>query len=434
LRDALRSELHHIEPELEPELHRRASDWWVAHGGPEQAISHAIEAEAMDRAGELIWAAYLEFSSWGGQASIKRWLDQIGFDGIASDPHLSLVAAYDAVARGASGEADHWGAVSRRLSADIGRSAGERELAPALELLSATLAREGIAKMIEDASSAAGGFGEASPWIARCLLLVGVGQHLQGRRDSARLRLGEGARHGAVVSPTVQVLCLAQLALIAIEEEDWQSAELFALQARAQLERLTIGLYPMMALALAVSALVSCHTGHLERAADDLRQALKLLEQIEDAAAWYAIEVRIVVARTAVQLDDAGLASKTLDQARRLMRDIPDAGVLEEWIDRTAEAQMTVSASGVTDLTPAELRVLHYMPTHLSIPEIAAAIFVSSNTVKTQAQGVYRKLGVSSRREAVDQATRLGLVEVPGLRREALVSPISGDATVRSRN
>jgi LuxR family maltose regulon positive regulatory protein len=265
--------------------------------------------------------------------------------------------------------------------------------------------------MIEDATSAAIGFGEASPWIATCFLLVGVGRHLQGRRDSARMRLGEGARHAGVVSPTVQVLCLSQLALLAIEEEDWPSAEVLALQARAQLERSGIGQYPVMALGLAVAALVGGHTGHLERAATDLRQALKLLEQIEEGAAWHTIETRIVLARTALRLDDPALASQMLEEGRRLMRQLPDGGLLGEWIDHAEAAVATVSASGVTNLTPAELRVLQHMPTHLSIAEIAETIFVSSNTVKTQAHGIYRKLGVSSRREAVDEARRLGLID-----------------------
>ncbi|MGE5407682.1 MAG: response regulator transcription factor, partial [Syntrophothermus sp.] len=60
--------------------------------------------------------------------------------------------------------------------------------------------------------------------------------------------------------------------------------------------------------------------------------------------------------------------------------------------------------------TPAELRVLRLLPTHLSFPQIAAELIVSPNTVKTQARSAYRKLGVSSRRDAVDRARAAGLV------------------------
>jgi LuxR family maltose regulon positive regulatory protein len=55
--------------------------------------------------------------------------------------------------------------------------------------------------------------------------------------------------------------------------------------------------------------------------------------------------------------------------------------------------------------------VLRYLPTHLSFAQIADELFVSRNTVKTQAIAVYRKLDVSSRAEAVERARGLGLVE-----------------------
>ena len=57
-----------------------------------------------------------------------------------------------------------------------------------------------------------------------------------------------------------------------------------------------------------------------------------------------------------------------------------------------------------TPLTAAEMRVLRYLPTHLSFEAIADELIVSRNTVKTQAIAAYRKLGVSSRAEAVEQA------------------------------
>ena len=46
-------------------------------------------------------------------------------------------------------------------------------------------------------------------------------------------------------------------------------------------------------------------------------------------------------------------------------------------------------------LTTAELRVLQFLPTHLSFPEIAEQLNVSANTVKTHSRAVYRKLDAS---------------------------------------
>jgi LuxR family transcriptional regulator, maltose regulon positive regulatory protein len=64
-------------------------------------------------------------------------------------------------------------------------------------------------------------------------------------------------------------------------------------------------------------------------------------------------------------------------------------------------------------LTAAELRLLPLLTTHLSFREIAERLFVSRNTVKSQAISVYRKLDASSRSEAIERAVELGLVDAP---------------------
>ena len=88
--------------------------------------------------------------------------------------------------------------------------------------------------------------------------------------------------------------------------------------------------------------------------------------------------------------------------------------MLHEWIAHVGSRADTASAAalpGPAALTTAELRVLSFLPTHLSFREIAARLYVSANTVKTQAHAVYRKLDASSRSQAVSRATDLGLLE-----------------------
>ena len=75
----------------------------------------------------------------------------------------------------------------------------------------------------------------------------------------------------------------------------------------------------------------------------------------------------------------------------------------------------TADLTGERSLTKAETRVLNLLPTHLSLGEIATELLVSRNTVKSQTVAVYRKLGVSSRGEAVDRARELDLIDAaPG--------------------
>jgi LuxR family maltose regulon positive regulatory protein len=91
----------------------------------------------------------------------------------------------------------------------------------------------------------------------------------------------------------------------------------------------------------------------------------------------------------------------------------PDLGVLGR---QAAELRQHIRASqgrsgGPSTLTAAELRLLALLPTYLSFREIGERLFVSPNTVKTQAISIYRKLGVSSRSGAVGTARELGLLE-----------------------
>ena len=66
---------------------------------------------------------------------------------------------------------------------------------------------------------------------------------------------------------------------------------------------------------------------------------------------------------------------------------------------------------GASALTAAELRLLPLLSTHLSFPDIAGELFLSPNTIKSQAVSIYRKLGASSRNQAVARSRGLGLLE-----------------------
>ena len=67
---------------------------------------------------------------------------------------------------------------------------------------------------------------------------------------------------------------------------------------------------------------------------------------------------------------------------------------------------------GASSLTTAELRLLPLLATHLSLAEIGQRLFVSKHTVKTQAISIYRKLGASSRSQAVQRLQEIGLLGV----------------------
>ena len=87
-------------------------------------------------------------------------------------------------------------------------------------------------------------------------------------RERAR-RLEDGARRAAVSAPQVHALCLAQLALLALEDHDPEGAARLATRARSQVARYGLARYPTSALVLAVSALVRAQRGRVEDARED---------------------------------------------------------------------------------------------------------------------------------------------------------------------
>jgi DNA-binding CsgD family transcriptional regulator len=75
----------------------------------------------------------------------------------------------------------------------------------------------------------------------------------------------------------------------------------------------------------------------------------------------------------------------------------------------TAVSIETLPASATRRLTPAELRVLVFLPTHLSFRQIASEVSRPMSTVTSQTQRIYRKLGATSRHDAVVRARAAGL-------------------------
>jgi LuxR family maltose regulon positive regulatory protein len=132
------------------------------------------------------------------------------------------------------------------------------------------------------------------------------------------------------------------------------------------------------------------------------------------ALPWLAVQTRLELARAFITLRDADAARTMLAQIDEVRRRRPELGVLSlqaaELKDELDELCDTVTGSA-SGLTKAELRLLPLLATHLSFREIGDRLYVSRNTIKTQAISVYRKLGVSCRSEAIDRACELGLVD-----------------------
>ena len=412
LAEMLRAELRRMEPDLEPQLHRRAGAWYAGQGDAQRAIRHAVAAGDVQAAGHLLWAHAPGRIARGDKDTVERWLDEFTPEQVAACAPLALVAAATCLAGGDRAQLERWTAEADR-SLHSHRGGRSSSMRAALAILHAAAARDGVSRMGAAAAAAAESEPDHSPWRATARLLEGVAHHLTGHREDARPPLEEGGRGGASASPHMQALCLAQLALLVIEDEDWDEAAILIARARAQVKGFGLERYRTLSLVFGVSSLVRAHRGIVEEARGDLLSSARLLGELGDFAPWYEAETRIVLARAALRLGDVTVARTLMTEAAHALRDTPDSTTLRAWLEETRSQleAATRSAGESCALTTAELRVLRLLPTHLSFPAIASRLYVSPNTVKTHARALYRKLDASSRGEAVAHASAAGLLD-----------------------
>jgi LuxR family transcriptional regulator, maltose regulon positive regulatory protein len=210
------------------------------------------------------------------------------------------------------------------------------------------------------------------------------------------------------------VHCLTQLALLDIEEGAVSEGASRVDLAIQLIDRYALGERPAMALAYAAAALSHARQGRTADARTASKHGLWLLEKLTDLGPTLIADAALSIARATLLLGDVNTTRMLVRECHRILARCPDAGVLPERlreVERMTDASTVPVGLAATPLTPAEMRVLRYLPTHLSFEAIAEELIVSRNTVKTQAIAAYRKLGVSSRAEAVEQARGLGLLD-----------------------
>jgi LuxR family transcriptional regulator, maltose regulon positive regulatory protein len=412
-RDTLGAELRRTAPELVRSLHDRASSWYEAHGEADRAISHAVDAHDPVRTGDLLWASIVAYLTQGRNDVVQGWLTRFTRDELAGYAPLALAAAHSFVAAGHAADARHL-AVAAAAAVDRGSVAGGGgSLTAGLAGIEAVVGRNGIVGMRESAGRACELEPSDSPWRPLCLYLHGTALHLTGDHAGALQLLDEAADLGAASAPSVTSLSLAQSAMIAIEQNDWDAAAELTDRAERVMDERGLVEYPLCALAFAASAATRAHHGRVDEAKRDLRSGIELLTLLDDFIPWYGAEARILLAHASLWLADVVGARTLLADASRLARRASGAVIFERWFD-DAWAHMDALAetrlAGPSSLTIAELRILRFLPSHRSFREIAAQLGVSANTVKTQAHAVYRKLGAASRSEAVALASQAGLL------------------------
>lgn len=404
--DTLRAELAARSPERARALHARAGDMCAAAGDGEGAVEHALAAGRRAEAAGRIWCFTPIYGTQGRVGTVVRWLERFSGAEHAADAHLALSMAWLHVET-RSDLAARWMRTAEIAGHD-GPLADGSTLAAQVALLRATMGADGVARMGEDAETAAAGLGPGNPFATLCCLFAGAAAHLRGDEVAGRARLEEGLARIGVAIPTMAALCISWLGVIAEFAGDEAEMIRRAGETRAVIEEAGLDEMGSAALGYALVALADARSGRRARAAHGAGEARRLLAQIDDVAPFFAVTTRLLLARTRLALGDPAAAAALAAEWARHLPAVADAPVLLRECARTRD--MAGGGAAAEPLTAAERRLLAYLPTHFSFREIATRVGVSRFTVKSQAASIYRKLGASSRGEAVERAEALGLI------------------------
>ncbi len=207
-------------------------------------------------------------------------------------------------------------------------------------------------------------------------------------------------------------LVLTEQFLVATERHDWTAADSLIKRSLEIVTRGPFETYWTSALVYAAAAHAAAHRGAMPEAREFMAHATGLRPLLTYALPVVSVQALLELARTYLAFLDPANARAVLDQVRGILQQRPDLGTLVTATSELEEraSEFTAAAPfGLSSLTPAELRLIPLLPTRLTMAEMGERLYISRNTVKTHLISVYRKLGVSSRNDAVHRMDELGL-------------------------
>lgn len=412
--ELLTSRLSQRDPGRLKALHRRASDVLEAEGDLDRAIHHAIRAGDRDRAAALVQRDAVRLTFAGRPGVLARRLSLLDEGTRSTTADGAVAAAWAALADGdyprireavaAAIEADHGGPLAD----------GSRSVATALALIAGITGEGGLEGVLRNSMAVidAGGPDE-NPWAGMALTVRATALIQLGRYQEARTDLLEALGQMHTI-PGFEAGALLMIGWLHLRDGDLATAVSYAEAGRRIADRHELSHVVPLLVVYSTDALIAARTGEVARARHAIEVVTRSLGRIGEDSPRTRIFGHQLLAEAEHALQNGIEARRHLTEARRVFRQHPLSDALDAEIDRV-EALLAQGPTGstlaITPLTAAERRLLPLLATHLSLPQIASELHVSRNTVKTHCVAVYRKLGASSRAEAVSEARRLGLIE-----------------------
>ena len=418
-RDLLRDELDEHEPGAAAAMCSRAAAWCAENGERERAMEYAYASGDMDLVARLV-LAYTFPLHWSGRiATVGRWLDWFDRDGERERrAALAVFAGWVHAMEGRTREARRW-LTSAEQSADVSPMPDGATKASWVAVLRGYMAPAGLDTLASDARIALAGIPDESPFRQGALILGGFAAIAAGTPEAADVLFAEAVpmaeARGAVPGLS---LALGERALIALGRGDVAAATRHVEWGLAVVRDAGMDEFVASLTLHAAAARVALANGSPSEARLAIARVNRMRPIATAALPIPSLQMRFETIRACIVLGEASAARTLLLEVNDILRQCPDLGALvyeAAELDRAVESMRATSA-GPWALTTAELRLLAYLPTHLTFREIADRLYVSTHTVKSQAMAIYGKLGVSSRRGAIEQAVEAGLLDTAVIR------------------
>ena len=400
---ALRLELNRTTPDEVPTLHLRAAAWFESVGDLEEATEHAIAARDVKTASRLVAAQIQALTAAGRGAAVRRWLAALDWPEAAQDPELAFVRAVEAslanqvdeavaqlkVARSGSGEGTDVRGLSLGFRADF--------LEGIVAVTQVGRAEAAARRAVTSAPDLA--------WEGVALAGLGQAQYLQGHLDDAIVTLRRAAGQIPDANPVLLGVAIGSLGLAESARGDQTS------RADAMLDGALRALAAIASDRTSVGAVLHLASGERERRAGDVRSALARFDQAIDIlgdsprGTWLA-QAYLLRASAGVLLGDLSAATADIDLVDEILDRVPDPGDLRDRsarVRRVLDTPVRLPSEFGETLSDRELDVLRLAAEGLDQRQIGEQLFISYNTVKSHLKTAYRKLGVSSRAEAVER-------------------------------
>lgn len=411
--ELLRSELRRTEPDAIRPLHERAAAWFAANGLINEAVHHLLGAGDPEAAAAMIGQHWATEFNRGRLSTVSGWLDRLPRDTVSGNAQLWVARAWIALDTGQVDAAVGWieaaesavtahraaaglradiivlRAVSRFKIGDIATSLDLARRAIDLDLSDSPVGCPAVYCIYGSAHYWSGHIGEAKIAYRRAVQLADkMGSHL------------------------ARAYALGYLALISAEQGRWAEAAQLVDQVSGEPGDLATNHFVDMMVCQAVAKILD-QRGDTEAAFHNADTAVRLARR--GGGLFELAGALITRAELADRLGDADAARVGLTEAREVLQRSVDRDLARQLLAKTephATSRPTQRENQAVGepVTARELEVLGLLATTMSRSEIADRLYVSLNTVKTHQRGLYRKLGVADRTQAVKRGRELGIL------------------------